>query len=396
MSQQLELYCKTKDVDELRDELALKVDITKLEELEKYVNESTYKIEAAEEYAEVVDYKFEELREQLTLKSNAKESKAALARLSKDVQFYFAQAALKTTCHADKEALEKQISKQGKEIDKLKRAVATLKQRADGHDDDLETKVELEELGDLKELVLRLPNVEEVDEMRAYVSSSIETFQLDNINFNKDFQTQNEIIRRYDEVLSQKASKQLIEEKIIQQDERLQKQLKNVHAITDSLAEELRTAGKKLDDFKVLMFEEVATQVQSISKKEKQMGTRAVQQESANSGGLSAEAMQNMKRLMALKADKTEIERLYELKSNKVDQENILDVQTIMSKQFKHVLVLFIEIINCQTMKAKETKNGLEQRIQNLISQVQALSTWVMNFDPLDYMNSADAANIQL
>jgi len=96
--------------------------------------------------------------------------------------------------------------------------------------------------------------------MRAYVSSSIETFQLDNINFNKDFQTQNEIIRRYDEVLSQKASKQLIEEKIIHQDERLQKQLKNVHAITDSLAEELR-AGKKLDDFKVLMFEEVATQV---------------------------------------------------------------------------------------------------------------------------------------
>jgi len=97
--------------------------------------------------------------------------------------------------------------------------------------------------------------------MRAYVSSSIETFQLDNINFNKDFQTQNEIIRRYDEVLSQKASKQLIEEKIIHQDERLQKQLKNVHAITDSLAEELRAAGKKLDDFKVLMFEEVATQV---------------------------------------------------------------------------------------------------------------------------------------
>jgi hypothetical protein len=139
--------------------------------------------------------------------------------------------------------------------------VATLKQRVDGHDEDLETKVELEELSDLKELVLRLPNVEEVDEMRAYVSSSIETFQLDNINFNKDFQTQNEIIRRYDEVLSQKASKQLIEEKIIHQDERLQKQLKNIHAITDSLTEELRAAGKKLDDFKILMFEEVATQV---------------------------------------------------------------------------------------------------------------------------------------
>lgn len=90
MSQQLELYCKIKDVDELRDEVALKVDIKKLEELERYVNESTFKVEAAEEHAEVVDYKFEELREQLALKSNAKESKAALARLSKDVEFYFA------------------------------------------------------------------------------------------------------------------------------------------------------------------------------------------------------------------------------------------------------------------------------------------------------------------
>ncbi len=43
--------------------MVLKVDITKLAELEKYVNESTYKVEAAEEFAEVVDYKFEELRE---------------------------------------------------------------------------------------------------------------------------------------------------------------------------------------------------------------------------------------------------------------------------------------------------------------------------------------------
>jgi hypothetical protein len=45
----LELYSKTKDVEELRDDMALKVDITKLEELEKYVNEATYKVEAADE-----------------------------------------------------------------------------------------------------------------------------------------------------------------------------------------------------------------------------------------------------------------------------------------------------------------------------------------------------------
>ena len=42
------------------------------------------------------------------------------------------------------------------------------------------------------------------------------------------------------------------------------------------------------------------------------------------------------------------------------------------------------------------TRQGLENRIQNLIKQVKSLSTWVMGFDPLDYMNSADAANVPL
>ena len=67
-----------------------------------------------------------------------------------------------------------------------------------------------------------------------------------------------------------------------------------------------------------------------------------------------------------------------------------------MAKQFKHVLVLFIEITNCQTMKANESRMGYEKRIQNLIKQIKALSTWVMNFDPIDYMNSADAANTKI
>ena len=91
-----------------------------------------------------------------------------------------------------------------------------------------------------------------------------------------------------------------------------------------------------------------------------------------------------------------DIERLYELKSNKIDVENVLDVQTIMSKQFKHILVLFVEITNCQMLKANDTKQGLDTRLKNLIKQTGALSNWVLDFDPIDFMNSADAANIQV
>lgn len=47
-----------------------------------------------------------------------------------------------------------------------------------------------------------------------------------------------------------------------------------------------------------------------------------------------------------MKADKVDIEKLFEIKSNKIDTDNMLEVQDIMNKQFKHILILFIELLN--------------------------------------------------
>lgn len=95
-----------------------------------------------------------------------------------------------------------------------------------------------------------------------------------------------------------------------------------------------------------------------------------------------------------MKADRIDLERVFELKSNKIDLENILDVQSIVTKQFKQILVLLIECVNCQANRSNDTKQALEVRNKQLIRQVKLLSNWVMNFDPIDYMNSADAASI--
>jgi hypothetical protein len=62
-----------------------------------------------------------------------------------------------------------------------------MKERLDKIEDALETKVESEELQTLRELVLRLPDVVEVDRLRAFVSSNIESYREDNFQFNKDF-----------------------------------------------------------------------------------------------------------------------------------------------------------------------------------------------------------------
>lgn len=63
-----------------------------------------------------------------------------------------------------------------------------------------------------------------------------------------------------------------------------------------------------------------------------------------------------------MKADKMDLERLFEIKSNKTDTDGILTCQTIMYQQFKHILSLFIEIVNIQTCKANDTKQSYENR----------------------------------
>ena len=62
-----------------------------------------------------------------------------------------------------------------------------MKDRLDKIEDALEAKVESKELESIRDLVLRLPDIEEVDQLRAFVSSNIESFREDNFQFNKDF-----------------------------------------------------------------------------------------------------------------------------------------------------------------------------------------------------------------
>lgn len=77
---------------------------------------------------------------------------------------------------------------------------------------------------------------------------------------------------------------------------------------------------------------------------------------------LTGDMSANLKRLLIMKADKMDIEKLYEIKSNKAETDNMIDVQTMMHKQFKHILVLFIELLNIQSVKSDDTRGVIEKR----------------------------------
>ena len=77
---------------------------------------------------------------------------------------------------------------------------------------------------------------------------------------------------------------------------------------------------------------------------------------------LATEGGSTMKKLLVMKADKVDIERIYEIKSNKTDTDNMLEVQAMMQKQMKHTLVLFLELVNLQSVRADDTRGSYETR----------------------------------
>lgn len=68
-----------------------------------------------------------------------------------------------------------------------------------------------------------------------------------------------------------------------------------------------------------------------------------------------------------------------------------MDCQQLIFKYFKHILVLFIELVNFQNShNSNEPQQKYEKRKDVLISQVQALANWVMQFNPKEFVKNAE------
>ena len=94
-----------------------------------------------------------------------------------------------------------------------------------------------EDLDEVRDLLLKLPKSDDVEQLKEYIVTNIENFRGDNTAFHKDFDVHKEIIRRYDEVLSQKVSKvtliedlDILDRKIIRNFESLTKQLEKTNS----------------------------------------------------------------------------------------------------------------------------------------------------------------------
>ena len=194
--------------------------------------------------------------------------------------------------------------------------------------------------------------------MKKYLREAVEEMQADNSQFHKDFKKQNEIIRRYDEIMAAKASKIALQALESQTNNHVEKEISDLTKFVNNTKENLLVEMKQISDFAQGLEESVNNTIEKKFKREKlRMGVQ-----NPGTDILSSDGTSNLKKLMIMKADKVDIEKIYEIKSDKVDTNNMLEVQQLMSKQFKHILVLFIEVINLHSVRAGDTKGSVDKR----------------------------------
>ena len=113
----------------------------------------------------------------------------------------------KRDCLKDKKEMNVLFDKLQKELLDLRDDHRNSKERIRHLETTIATKVETSELKLVQEHLEMLPTKDEVMTLRNFMKNSVEKFQTDNDNFSKEFTAHLAIIRRYDEVISEKASK---------------------------------------------------------------------------------------------------------------------------------------------------------------------------------------------
>jgi hypothetical protein len=78
-----------------------------------------------------------------------------------------------------------------------------------------------------------------------------------------------------------------------------------------------------------------------------------------DSGQFDEKALQSV---LALKVDKKDMERLNEIKSNKVDTENLIDSINTLNKQIQHVILILSEGLKLNIAKGDDTRQGKENK----------------------------------
>lgn len=231
--------CTREQLDELQELVDLKAPKTAIDRIDDVLEYDFCRTEHHQQFRAEVEEQLEDVKDTVAERATVVEVQKIQNDLQKQVDKNFDKSSLARDCHKDKKELTKQIERLQNELEKLKKHVKRQERAVEEQALTLSAKVDIDEHNDLKELLLQLPRVEEVQQLKHYVMSNIETFHADNTSFHADFKTQNEIIRRYDEVLAQKVSIIGMERESKKLHDELESKMKEVDELKEKLDKDM-------------------------------------------------------------------------------------------------------------------------------------------------------------
>lgn len=210
-----------------------------------------------------------------------------------------------------------------------------------------------------------------------------------------DLARQNEILRRFDELIADKASKENMHDVAMEASKRyaliddFQKTKKETNEIvtknTNNIAEmqvAMDILGKQITKDIFTAVKKATSHLQKNSPYMKD-GEGAAMLEQV-SGGASSQQVEEIKALVKSKADQQDLASLNATKANKIDTQLAMRWVEIINRQLKQIVVLVTEMLRFEVDKKDLKIFEGEQHIQHnrafLFQQSLLISQWVNNF----------------
>eukprot|EP00347_Sterkiella_histriomuscorum_P012456 403368505 len=196
-----------------------------------------------------------------------------------------------------------------------------------------------------------------------------------------DCEKVSEIVRRFDEVLSEKASKQNIDDIQIQLKEYVtQERLWNYKNENDKRIDECFKKYDHLEETLDILGQNISKDIYAAVKK----ATSHLNNKQMSKSNMFSISEEELRALIEAKVDKQEFQVLCLQKSNKQDTQQLIQWIEALQIQLKQISVIQTETAHALVRKTNETELQRNNKLDFITQQSAKLSSWINQFDSQD------------
>lgn len=288
------------------------------------------------------------------------------------------------------EQVAKQIEGPRKAVKKLQLDFAKVVESANATAELLRRKVDVEEGQRLWDNFERYALYEDLKELYMKTVPEIFKFEARIGEHQQDVARQNEILRRFDEVLADKASKENVHElalvsqrryALIEDFARARKETGETLAKNSRDIAEMQVAmdilGKQITRDIFQAVKKATSHLQKNSAYMKGEGAALLEQVA---GGASSQQLEEIKALVRSKAEAQEVAALQASKANKIDTQLAMRWVEVMNRQLKQLVVLVTEMLRFEVAELFEGEQHVQHNRAFLFQQSLLVAQWVNRF----------------